>query len=369
MKEIVHIITGLGGGGAETMLYKLLCHQEKGKYSIKVISMTDRGVMAEKIEKLGIQVYTLDMKRGIPTIKALLKAKKICKNARIIQTWLYHADLLGYIVGKVFYKKKVIWGVRQSNLDKRINKRTTLIVAKINSFLSKKVDFIISCSKEAVKTHTSIGYCKEKFVIIPNGFDLNRFYKINHAKIELSNEIQINEANDIILAVGRWDAAKGYETLLKSVSLLKESHSNFICLIAGENLEKENILLAEIIKKYNVEDHIHLLGRRDDIPKLMSAADVFVLSSEGEGFPNVLGEAMACETVCVATNVGDSKYIVDRFGMIVEKNNAPALQNGMIRVLSMTKQERQLLGKEARKRISDEFNIIKIVERYEVLYT
>src|SRR5699024_8837320 len=131
--KIFHIITGLNMGGAEAMLYKLLQNIDKSKYDINVISMMDEGFYGPKIQKIGIDVYTLNMKSGKPSFTAVLEARKLIKDADIVQTWLYHADLLGYIITRFSKRKKLIWGIRHSNLDKDKNKRSTLQIVKINS--------------------------------------------------------------------------------------------------------------------------------------------------------------------------------------------------------------------------------------------
>src|SRR5699024_3018079 len=142
--KITHIITGLNMGGAETMLYKLLKHVNKDKYDINVISMMDDGVYGEKIRNLGIEVISLNMKKGIPSLKGFKLAKRHIKNTDIIQTWMYHADLFGYILFKLSKVKKLIWGIRRSNLDPKLNKKSTIMVAKVNSKLSKKIDKVVS---------------------------------------------------------------------------------------------------------------------------------------------------------------------------------------------------------------------------------
>src|SRR5699024_10971105 len=117
---VTHIITGLNMGGAETMLYKLLKNIDKTKFDLKVISMLDEGVYGEKIRKLGINVISLNIKRGSSIIKGFKQAKKEIKNTDIIQTWMYHADLFGYLLYRTLKVKKLIWGIRRNNLDAKI---------------------------------------------------------------------------------------------------------------------------------------------------------------------------------------------------------------------------------------------------------
>src|SRR5699024_11044651 len=156
--NITHIITGLNMGGAETMLYKLLKYGNRDKYTFKVISMMNEGVYGEKIKGLGIQVISLNMKQGRPSLKGFIKAKKAIRNTDIIQTWMYHADLFGYLLYKTSKVKKLIWGIRRNNLDTSLNKKSTIYIAKLNSLLSKRVDTVVSCSLKAKETHLDFGY-------------------------------------------------------------------------------------------------------------------------------------------------------------------------------------------------------------------
>lgn len=366
MKKIIHIIVGLSNGGAEMMLYKLLKYQNQKKYEIKVISMMDKGVMGEKIESLGIPVYTLNMKRGLPSLKALFKAIKICKNVDIIQTWMYHADFLGFIVSKIL-GKKIIWGIHHSNLEKDKNRKKTLLIVKINAFLSKWVSSIISCSIIAKDEHIKYGYYSKKIVTIPNGFEIEKFYYIKNAKNKLIEEFPELKNKLIFSLVARYEILKDHANCLKAMKIIKENFKKeFILLLCGTDINKENKELVDLIEKNNLEREVILLDRRDDIPIVMSATDIYISSSSGEGFPNVIGEAMACETPCVVTNVGDSGYIVGDTGKIVERQNSEMLAEAIIDFIKSAKYIEN--RKKVRERIIKNFEIKKIVKEYEKLY-
>lgn len=366
--KIVHIITSLGEGGAETMLYKLLKYTDRKLYEVEVITMIDRSVMGDKIEELGIKLYELNMKRGIPTIRALIKAARICKDADIIQAWMYHADLLGFIIGKLIFKKRVFFGIRHSNLERDKNKRTTLFIAKINAFLSRYVDKVVSCSEEATRNHIKYGYEKSKFVTIPNGFEIDRYHKVMDAKEILIKELGFDCDYKIICSVGRWNVLKDYNNLLSAVEILSRNRRYVKCLIAGTDIDYKNKELGHLIQEKNLKETIILLGRRNDIPTIMSASDVFVLSSSGEGFPNVIGESMACEVPCVVTNVGDCASIVGELGLVVERKNPLELASAIEKLLDLNVEQRDLLGKKLRKRVIDMFDINYIVKNFEELY-
>lgn len=365
-KKIVHIIVDLDNGGAEMMLYKLLKYINKEKYECSVISMLDEGIMGERIKKLGVPVYSLNMKKGIPSIQAVIRTLKLCKDKDIIQTWMYHADLLGFIVSKIL-GKKIIWGIHHSNLEKDKNKKSTLMIVKINSWLSKWTDNIISCSIVAKETHIKYGYSKKKINIIPNGFELEKFKYVKNSKEILEKEFPILKDKLIFSLVARYEILKDHKNCLEAMKILKETYiKNFILLLCGTNINKNNLELMKLIKENRMGDNVLLLDRRDDIPLIMSATDIYISSSSGEGFPNVIGEAMSCETPCVVTNVGDSAYIVGNTGKVVERSDPKKL---VIGIINMIKGKKYLLNrKRCRERILENFEITKIVKKYEKLY-
>ncbi|MBP1969192.1 glycosyltransferase involved in cell wall biosynthesis [Virgibacillus natechei] len=365
--KITHIITGLNMGGAETMLYKLLKHIDKDKYDVNVISMMDDGVYGEKIRNLGFEVISLNMKKGIPSFKFKL-AKRHIKNTDIIQTWMYHADLLGYILFKFSKVEKLIWGIRRSNLDPKLNKKSTIIIAKINAKLSKKVDTIVSCSTKAKEVHEEFGFFDENLLVIPNGFELNQFSKDVEAKLKLSKIIGRKSDIPYIAHVGRWSILKDYQNFIKALNKVKQQGIKFHAVLVGTNIDEKNMELMDLVKKYDLLNNVSLLGIRDDIPTIMSGADILTSSSSGEGFPNVIGEAMACETPCVVTDVGDSAYIVGDTGKVVPSKDSDALSKSILDLLHLPDNEREHLGSIARQRVIENFDIHKVTKQFEELY-
>lgn len=361
MKKIVHIITGLGSGGAENMLYKLLKYSDKNKFQHEVISLVDEGIYGEKIEALGVKIYSLNLTpKNI--FKSLKESRKISKDSDIINTWLYHADIFGFIVAKVLLRKKLIWNIRHSNLDKDANKTRTLKIVKLNSFLSKYVDSITYNSNKALKTHTDIGYKVKDSIVIPNGFELDKFKFNSKARDKKRNELNISPDEKVIITVGRWDIQKDYYTLLKSLSKLKKENNNFKMLMVGTNLDQSNNELVELIENYNLGSNVILLGRQDNIPALLSAADIYVSSSLGESFSNSIGEAMACELYCIVTDVGDSKLIVGETGKVVKAGDYKKISEKLYLYLKNIDMSR---NKSARQRIIKNYEIKKITHRFE----
>ena len=359
MIRIVHMITGLGSGGAENMLYKLLKYSNRDQYHHEVISLMDKGIYGDKIEELGIKVHCLNLNRK-NVVSSLVKARHVVDGFDIVDTWLYHADLFGFVVAKVMARKKLVWNIRHSNLDKNANKSRTLRIVRLNAQLSRYVDIITYNSYRAKKNHLEIGYTGKRTSVIPNGFELERFRFSASEREELRKELGlVNEK--AIITVGRWDIQKDYYTLMEALHNLRQKHSNFKMLMVGENLNSENAELTALVEKYHLESDVFLLGRRNDIPALLSAADLYVSSSLGESFSNAIGEAMACELPCLVTDVGDSKLIVGDNGIVISAQDPKALSGALDNWLASDDLTR---CPEARNKIINEYCIRSIVKEF-----
>lgn len=365
MIKIGHIITGLGSGGAENMLYKLLKYSNRDKFYHEVISLLDEGVYGEKIKALGYKVHTLNLYKG-NIFSALLTTKKLCREFDIVNTWLYHADLLGFLAVKLLpgemHGKSLIWNIRHSNLDKDVNKKRTLFIVKINSFFSKKVNCITFNSHKAFNAHLSIGYQNKNLIVIPNGFELEKFKYNADARMRVRRMYNIDDNCKVFITVGRWEVQKDYPTLLKALHEVKKKHPNFKLIMVGTSLNYNNVELTKQIRNYDLQENVNLLGRREDIPDLLSGADCYISSSLGESFSNSIGEAMACELPCIVTDVGDSKRVIGDTGVVVPPKNYIELANSICNFLDMPVITR---NPKARARVVENFSIEKIVNEFE----
>ncbi len=363
MIRIVHIITGLGSGGAENMLYKLLKYSNQDQYHHEVISLMDKGIYGDKIEELGIKVHCLNLNRK-NIVSSLLRARRVVDGFDIVDTWLYHADFFGFIVAKIMSRKKLVWNIRHSNLDKNANKWLTLRIVRVNTYLSRYVDVITYNSYKAKENHLQIGYTGKRTSVIPNGFELDRFRFSPSERDSIRNELGLTDEK-VIITVGRWDVQKDYYTLMAALHILQKKHANFKMVMVGENLDWDNKELVDLIKKSDLESKIFLLGRRVDIPALLSAADIYVSSSLGESFSNSIGEAMACELSCVVTDVGHSKIIVGDTGVVIEAGDYGDLSDMLLKHVEA---DGVVRCKAARERIALRYDIRSTVGRFEKIW-
>ena len=355
------------------MLYKLLSRIDRDLYENQVISLLNKGPMAEKIEALGVTVDALNMPRSIPDPRGIWRLSRMIRNYKpdAIQTWMYHADLLGGLATRISrINVPVIWGVHHTNLVPGQDKKTTIVTAKLCAKLSRRIPAkIVCCSMASEETHAKIGYDKDKMLVIPNGFDLEAFCPDREARGSVRQELGIDKDALFIGMAGRFNPQKDHNNLIQAAKLLKNRNIKASFVLCGQDIDWQNEKLSRWIRQAGLEDIFFLLGPRSDMPKIDAALDICVLSSShGEAFPLVLGEAMACEVPCVATDVGDCADIVGNTGRIVPPRNPEALAGAIHELVEMGQEGRKQLGRAARKRVEEKYELGKVVRQYEELY-
>ena len=370
--KIVHIITGLSTGGAEMMLYKLLSRINDDEFESEVISLTDDGPIADKIRMLGVPVHAIRMKWGKPHPIALIKLSLLLRQQKpdLVQTWMYHSDLIGGLAAKLAGGIKIFWNIRQGNINLDSNKRSAIWIAKTCAKLSSWLpDKIICCSHAAQEFHSALGYCEEKMIVLPNGFDLDAFQPDRDARRSVRKELGLDQKTYLVGLVARFHPQKDHQNFIQAAVLIRKNNSSVHFLLCGDAINNENIQLIQWIKQAGLEECFHLLGIRKDVPHLVAAMDVAISSSlGGEGFPNVVGEAMACAIPCVVTDVGDSAMIVGETGRVVTAKNPEALAAAIIELLQAPPEFREKLGKQARLRVKNNYSLDSVVKKYEAVY-
>lgn len=371
MFNVLFIITGLSTGGAENMLLKLLERLDRTRFRPMVISLTTKGEIGPRIATLGIPVVVLGLHPSLPNPLLFFRLVKFIRQFKpdIVHTWMYHADLLGCFAARIAGIQRVVWGVHHSNLSTDCNKRTTLTVVWLCALLSRWLpSHILSCSERARDVHAAIGYAAHKMSVIPNGFDLHRFAPDSSARIAVRQELDLDVQTPLIGLIGRFDPQKNHLGFVKAAQKVNLQRPDVHFLLAGTGIELSNQVLLAAIEQAGLSRHFHLLGRRDDVPRLMSSLDLLASSSDGEAFPNVLGEAMACGVSCVVTDVGDSRDIVGDTGRVVAAGDMAGLASQLLEVLALPPEEKRRLGQAARQRVAERYEIGQIVRQYQEFY-
>lgn len=326
--KVLHIITSLGSGGAEGMLYRLIL-TSKNSVEHSVICLNHGGKFVSLLRENNIDVLVLDFKSksSIKAFFKLLRFSQLKKKQgyKLITSWLYHSDIVAWFI-KIFLNfNGLVWNIRYTNLQlgrPSVKRWLTLKLLSILSYL--KVNSIISCSKSASEIHKKNGYNKKLFEIIPNGYFISKSKKFKR-------NLKKYEGIYKICMIARWHPQKDFENLFQSLSFLKINKVNFHLTLAGSKIESNNFELINLIKKYNLIKYCSLLGEVDELDDIYSNSHISILSSAyGEGFPNVLVESMLNYTPCISTDVGDAALILSNVGYIVPIKNSKALANALI---------------------------------------
>lgn len=365
--KILHIITSLGSGGAERVLFNLATKSNSEIFEHIVVSIQDQGVYGEELVKLGVKVYTLKVSKFKPWL--LLRIFSILKHEspNIIQSWLYHADFLTILIYAFGYRN-IIWNIRNNTLKWSMSSKLTIIIRRLCAFFSFVPKRIICCANSAKSEHIKIGYRSEKFLVIGNGYDFTKYRSNTSDRDLLRKELGISEFDFVIGNIGRDDPVKGRDILIKSIALAKENGLIAKLMIIGKGINTSNLFLMELINQNNLAHDVILLEQQFDIQRYYNVMDLFILSSSAEAFPNVLSEAMATEVPCVTTDVGDAKEILGLEELVIDIGDFDGLSKKIISVFNMSLSQRNILGASLRRGIKTNYSMSAMIKSYEKCY-
>lgn len=372
--RVLHVITGLGQGGAESVLCRLV-ESTPAEVRHTVISLTDEGVYADRLRRAGATVLALGMAPGRFSVRAFQRLRGYIRGSRpqVVQTWMYHADLLGGLAARMSGVPAVAWGIRNSGAHLARSSLSARLVMRVCAWLSRRVPAaIVCCAEDARRRHVQAGYAAAPMVVIPNGYDLARLRPDAQARIAVRRELGLDEDTPLIGCVARWDPLKDHANLVRALAVLREagSVSGLRCVLVGRGMTPDNAELAALLAEHGVAGQVLLLGPREDVPAIMSALDLHVLPSRAEGFPNVVAEAMACGTPCVVTDAGDAAAIVGDHGWVVPIEDPRALAAAIALAFTTLADPdaRAKLSQGARERVQHAFSLPAMAQAYHALW-
>ena len=369
MKKIVHIISGLKSGGAERSLFNV-CNFNISDYFIQsVICLGDKAVYGDKLEELGVEVYYLNFKNS-NKLYAFLNFKNIIKKLSpdIIQGWMTHgnfASVLAYFI--LSGRPSLFWNIRQTVYKLKHEYILTRFLFLINILLSRIPNGIISNANISIKQLIKFGYKNDSFILIPNGFDTN-YWKPDHNLRQIErNKLKFNDNDFVIGYVGRYHPMKNIKLLLESFHKLSQQNSKVKLVIVGQNLNNYNINEKSIIDMIPLKQ-ILIIDITEDVKKYYNIFDLLILCSAwGEGFPNVLGEAMSSELCCISTPVGDTPDILEDVGYLVPLDDVDFLIEKVKNCMD-NPEELNKLGRKARIKILNQYSMEKTINSYLNIY-
>ncbi len=372
MISVLHLTSSFGlGGGAETNLVRLVGHMDRSRLHNVVVTMTDgigHDLLRSRLARADVPIYSLGMRRGVPNLSAVVRLVRILRKVRpdILQTWMYHADLLGLLVGKIARVPSIAWNIRCSSMGHQPTLST--LVLRMLIPLSSLPHVVLANSQSGIRAHKALGYKPRRWVYIPNSLDLDEFRPDPEARNQVRRELELPQDAPIIGLVARFHPMKDHANFVAAASLLAADDPRIHFVLVGRGVDSANVELTRWVESTGARHRFHLLGHRLDISRITAGLDIGCSSSASEGSSNALAEAMACGVPCVATDVGDSSLIVQNTGVIVPPKQPQAFARACHGLINLTLKRREELGLAARKRIEECFSVPSVVLRYQGLY-
>lgn len=366
MLKIAFLIRDLNYGGAQRQLVTLVKDLDKQGFDITVLCFYQGGPLEKDLEASGVQIISIE-KQGRWDLfsffwRLVYHLKRIQPD--VLHGYLSESNLLTIFIKPFFPIVRIIWGVRVSDVDLINSDWLSRVNFQWECFFSSLADLIIVNSKAGRDYHLAHGFPADKMVVIPNGIDTERFKPDLEARVKVRLEWGILLEETILIGlVGRLAPMKDHPTFLKAASLLCKDRQDvhFVCVGSGpEDYTQE---LYQLTTQLDISEKVIWAGNRADMPAVYNALDIFCSSSAyGEGFGNVIGEAMACGVPCVVTDVGDSAWIVENTGIVVPPQNPEALVAGWSSLIKQQDYKNPVIKLKHRSRIISEFNCNKLLK-------
>ena len=358
--RVLFVTRSLDRGGAERQLVTLAVELRRSGWDIAIACFYSGGAFQTELDQAGVPVIDL-RKHGrwdtLGFLWRLLVAYRVF-SPDIVHGNMHIANMLALLARFTRRRTCVVWGVRSSNVEWQRDNRLMRPTFWLSCKLARYADCIIANSQTGADYHVAYGYPRARMVVIPNGIDTGRFHFDPAGRDRLRAEWGISRNEVLVGVVARLDPMKDHLTFLKAAAMLadRNSHWRFACV--GEGPASYTDELRVQAGEFGLDGRLIFTGARDDMSAVYSAFDIACSSSWGEGFPNVVAEAMACERPCVVTDVGDSARIVADCGIVVPAKNPEALAEAIERTWGCTRSAagRSQLGSASRARVLREFS-------------
>ena len=367
--RVLHVISGLHLGGAETLLYHLLTRSGPN-LEHEVICLGTPEWYSARIEARGVPVHHLGM-TGQNLISRLRTLRRMIRHsdADVIQSWLYVANVLTGICARQS-GIPVVWGIHAASIDdiRGVSRVAAVVGGRASGSLA---DFVINCSSRTAETHAGRGYAKIPSAVIHNGYDGSAFAPDERKRRASRKLLGVGDDTFLIGSIARWHPHKDIPSLLDGIRAAADQDVPLRCLLIGRDLGAHNSELSAEIRRSRCQRLVVPLGLRADISDLGRALDLHVLSSRSEAFPNVVAETMLSGTPNLVTDVGDSALMVGDTGWVVAAGDSAKIGHAIVeayREWSDDKAAWKQRRRNARKRIAERFSFDKMADAYEEVW-
>ena len=364
MIPVLHVTTSLDLGGAEVLLADLVTRSDRAAFAHQVVSLLPQGAVRPRLEAAGIAVEDLGMQHARPSVGALLKLRRIVRDARpaIVHAWMYHACFAAALTRP----RRMLWGLHAANLDLSRYPLSTTLATTACRMLSRLPQAIVVNSITTRDYHRDKGYRPKQWELIPNGIDSDAFRPDPERRRAIRWSLEIAEDTPLIGFIARRDPQKDHVTFLRAAARLAERMPQVQFLLAG--LGTDDALMQDLVSRYAPRAKVYRLGIRDDVAAVTAALDVATMCSFGESFSNAVAEAMACAVPCVVSDVPPLPEILGDTGAVVAPQDPDALAAAWAELLAEPAEQRRARGAAGRQRIAAAFSIRAMVNRFEALY-
>ncbi len=366
--RVAHLITSLDADGAQRFLSRLIAATDRKRFEHLVISMKGRGVVAGEIEGRAA-VRTLDMNGRASDLAALWRLHTILRTYRpdLVHSWMVHSNVMAALM--TARSTPLIWGIRESGPGPGAGAIMRRFVYGLSRMMSRRPQVVVANSQAGLEYYRDYGYRVDEWQMIPNGIDTEWFRPSPEMRVSMRAGQGLDPQTFVVGRAARYHPKKDFQTFLHAAALVAGRHADTRFLLAGAGVDEDNEELMRLISELGIESRVRLLSRFDDPRPFYASCDVIVSSSAwGEGFPNVIAEAMACGVPCVVTDSGDSATLVGRKDHVVDPAVPEQLARGIESIMALAPLQREELGAASRTRIVKGYSLEKAVRRHQELY-
>jgi glycosyltransferase involved in cell wall biosynthesis len=370
MIKVMHVITALRRGGAEHNLKRLLQHLDRDRFSCTVTEFQPGGALRSDIEELGIRVDCANIAKpaDVPLGFMRLRSFIAAEQPDVVQTWLYHADVLGTLATLPRTRTRLVWNIRNSGLEESHRLPWRLLV-RSSALLSRFVDCIVSNSVAGMEYHQRVGYRPPRWELVPNGWVPARSVPSPLERAAARARFGLAEDAFLVGFPARRARQKDHPTFFAGVRMVGARAPRMRFVLFGAHLDSSALASEPALADAATTGRIIVMGEIKNVEELLPALDCVTLtSSHGEGLPNAVGEAMAAGLPVVATDVGDVRSLVDGAGIVAPARDPRALADAWIRLSELGSEGCISLGERGRRRIAEQYSLDLMVERYQSLY-
>lgn len=371
-RRILHVVTGFDAAGTERFLARLAGRMPADRWLQRVVGLGPHGPAGTEIRGHGIDVEALGIRSwtGVPRAAFRLASTARAFRPDLVHGWMYHGNLGALWAARVAPSRPpLLWGVRQGLYDRNESPRRTRAAIRLGARLSGAPTRILYNSAAAARQHENAGFRAAATRIVPNGVDVDAFTRSPDTRAKVRAELGLAMDEEVLAFPARWHPVKDHRSFARAARGLMGRRPRARFVLFGRGIVAENAALEALLEEQGVRDRCLLLGERTDVADLLYAADVAILTSRGEAFPNALAEAMAAGVPCIGTSVGDTAELIGESGIVVAPRDTVAMCAAWDAVLSLDPPRREAMGRSARERIRHRFSLDRSVAELEAVYS